>query len=142
MKKRQQLIKHWTYFFILWIKKMFEFYSHKSAFIYDLLRTFEKMYTIDCCLSWFENAEEKTKQNCVFVICVERSEICQGDGMGRYHFRTGGTSPRILMGRCTSSIIIHGKPPGSIPETGEHFSLKKQFIFRQFSSFKISSSVV
>lgn len=112
---------------------MFEFYSHRSAFFYDLLRrTFKVINTIDYCLSWLENAGKQKKQICVSVIYVERSEICQGDGMGRYHFRTGGTSPRILMGRCTSSIITHGKPPGSIPETGESFSLKKQFIFRQF----------
>lgn len=43
--------------------------------------------------------------------------------MGRYHFRTGGTSPRILMGRCTSSITTRGKPPGSIQETGEHINI-------------------
>ena len=56
----------------------------------------------------------------VFLLNLERSEICQGDGMGRYRFRTGGMSPRTLTGRCTSLITTREKPRGLIPETGEH----------------------
>lgn len=59
---------------------------------------------------------------------LERSEICQGDEMGRYRFRKGGTLPRTLTGRCILSIIIREKPPGSIQGTGENFMDKKKLI--------------
>jgi len=53
-----------------------------------------------------------------FWMDLERSKICQGDGMGRYRFRKGGTSPRTSTGRCISSITTRGKLRGSIPEIG------------------------
>lgn len=61
----------------------------------------------------------------------ERSEICQGDGMGRYRFRKGGTSPRTLTARFTSSITIHEKQRGSIRVTGESnvISIFEFFLF-------------
>lgn len=49
---------------------------------------------------------------------AERSEICQGDEMGRYRFRKGGTSRRITTERFTSLITTRGRPPGSILVTG------------------------
>ena len=58
-----------------------------------------------------------------FWMDLERSEICQGDGMGRYRFRKGGTSHKILMEKCISSIITQEKQRGSILETGTPFSM-------------------
>lgn len=58
-----------------------------------------------------------------FWMDLERSEICQGDGMGRYRFRKGGTSHKILMEKCISSIITQEKQRGSILETGMPFSM-------------------
>lgn len=49
-----------------------------------------------------------------FWMDLERSEICQGDGMGRYRFRKGGMLPGTMMERCISSIITPGRLRGSI----------------------------
>lgn len=53
-----------------------------------------------------------------FWMDLERSEICPGDGMGRYRFRTVGMSPMTSTGRCTSSITTRGRLRGSIHEIG------------------------
>lgn len=58
-----------------------------------------------------------------FWMDLERSEICQGDGMGRYRFRKGGTSRKTLMEKCISSITTQEKQRGSILETGTPFSM-------------------
>lgn len=58
-----------------------------------------------------------------FWMDLERSEICQGDGMGRYRFRKGGTSRETLMEKCISSITTQEKQRGSILETGTPFSM-------------------
>lgn len=55
-----------------------------------------------------------------FWMDLERSKICQGDGMGRYRFRKDGTSPRTSTGRCTSSITTRAKLHGSILEIGTY----------------------
>lgn len=50
---------------------------------------------------------------------LECSKICQGDEMGKYRFRKGGTLLKILMEKYTSLIIIPEKLLGSIPGIGK-----------------------
>ncbi|KAJ8679665.1 hypothetical protein QAD02_015452, partial [Eretmocerus hayati] len=51
------------------------------------------------------------------------SKICQGDGMGRYRFRTGGTLRRTTMEKSTSLTTTQGRQLGSIHVT-DSLSLK------------------
>lgn len=74
---------------------------------------------------WFEDCisvVRRCKTICwlIGMKFVERSEICQGEGMGRYRFRKGGTWHRTLTERYTSSTITHAKQPGSILEIGKN----------------------